>query len=161
MSYYNTQCGFFNPSRASLYAGFHPVRAAATAFRPPRRRPGWIGVQEETGPRRVRIRNAHHAYASQAVMNGGGLTAIGKLLGHRKRATTAIFTHRDAALAATVIARAIGYTAEPSAVRAELPRPEEQAPDLPLLRRRHDRPPLPPWPTSPPLDRGRAGKHKP
>ncbi len=119
-------------------------------------------MQEETGLRGVRIRDARHTYASQAVMNGGGLTAIDKLLGHRKRATTAIFTHRDAAaLAATVIARAMGYTAEPSAVRAELPRPEEQTPDLPLLRRRHDRPPLPPWPASPPLHRGPAGKHEP
>ncbi len=95
-------------------------------------------------------------------MNSGGLTAIGKLLGHRKRATTAFFAHRDAAaLAATAIVRAMGYTAEPSAVRAELPRPEEQAPDLPLLRRQHDRPPLPPWPASPPPGRGPAGKHEP
>ena len=28
-------------------------------------------------------------------MNGVGLTAVGKLLGHRKRATTAIYAHLD------------------------------------------------------------------
>ena len=50
------------------------------------------------------------------VSNGVGLTAVGKLLGHRERATTAIYAHLDdaalrdaAAQAATVIARAMGY----------------------------------------------------
>lgn len=68
-------------------------------------------------------------------MNGVGLTAVGKLLGHRKRATTAIYAHLDdaalrdaAAQAATAIARAMEYTAPPpAAVRAELPRPDAQA----------------------------------
>ena len=53
-------------------------------------------------------------------MNGVGLTGVGKLLGHRKRATTAIYAHlndgalRDAAAqAGTIIARAMGYKAEP------------------------------------------------
>ena len=53
-------------------------------------------------------------------MNGVGLTAMGKLLGHRKRTTTAIYAHLDdaalrdaAAQAATVIARAMGYRAAP------------------------------------------------
>lgn len=53
-------------------------------------------------------------------MNGVGLIAVGMLLGHRKRATTAIYAHlhdaalRDAATqAATGIARAMGYNAEP------------------------------------------------
>ena len=52
-------------------------------------------------------------------MNGVGLTTVGRLLGHRKRATTAIYAHLDdaalrdaAAQAAAVIARAMGYRAE-------------------------------------------------
>ena len=95
----------------------------------------WVGVREEAGLRGVRIHDARHTYASQGVMNGVGLTAVGKLLGHRKRATTAINAHLDdtalrdaAAQAAVVIARAMGYTAEPPpAVRAELPHPDTGA----------------------------------
>ena len=45
--------------------------------------------------RGIRIHDARHTYASQGVMNGGGLTAVGKLLGHRKRATTAVYAHLD------------------------------------------------------------------
>ena len=78
----------------------------------------WVGIREEAGLRGVRIHDARHTYASQGVMNGVGLTAVGKLLGHRKRATTAIYAHLDdaalraaAAQAATVIARAMGHTA--------------------------------------------------
>ncbi len=80
----------------------------------------WVGVREEAGLRGVRIHDARHTYASQGVMNGVGLTAVGKLLGHRKRATTAIYAHLDdtalraaAAQAATVIALAMGYTVPP------------------------------------------------
>ncbi len=76
----------------------------------------WVGVREEAGLRGVRIHDARHTYASQGVMNGVGLTAVGKLLGHRKRATTAIYAHLDdgalrdaAAHAAAIIARAMGY----------------------------------------------------
>ena len=95
----------------------------------------WVGVREEAGLRGVRIHDARHTYASQGVMNGVGLTAVGKLLGHRKRATTAIYAHLDdaalrnaATQAATVIARAMGYTAEPPAVvEPELPRADEEA----------------------------------
>ena len=53
-------------------------------------------------------------------MNGVGLTTVGRLLGHRKRRTTAIYAHLDdaalhdaAARAAAVIAAATGYRAEP------------------------------------------------
>ena len=83
----------------------------------------WVGVREEAGLSGVRIHDARHTYASQGVMNGVGLTAVGKLLGHRKRATTAIYAHLDdaalrdaAAQAATVIARAMGYTVPPPSV---------------------------------------------
>ncbi len=53
-------------------------------------------------------------------MNGVGLTTVGRLRGHRQRETTAIYAHLDdgtlrdaAARAATFIARAMGYRAEP------------------------------------------------
>ena len=53
-------------------------------------------------------------------MNGVGLATVGKLLGHRRRETTAIYAHLDdaalrdaAARAGAVIARAMGYRAEP------------------------------------------------
>ena len=59
-------------------------------------------------------------------MNGVGLTAVGKLLGHRKRTTTTIYAHLDdvalrdaAAQAATVIARAMGYRAAPMLTTSE------------------------------------------
>ena len=59
-------------------------------------------------------------------MNGVRLAAVGELLGHRKRTTTAIYAHlddaalRDAgAQAATVIARAMGYKAAPPPVTCE------------------------------------------
>ena len=59
-------------------------------------------------------------------MNGVGLSTVGQLLGHRQRGATAIYAHLDdgalrdvAALAAAVIARAMGYRAEP------LPLPDE------------------------------------
>ncbi len=108
----------------------------------------WVGVREEAGLHGVRIHDARHTYASQGVMNGVGLTAVGKLLGHRKRATTAIYAHLDdaalraaAAQAATVIARAMGYSAPPpplpdetnrgdgSEARPEFPGPSEQSPE--------------------------------
>ena len=80
----------------------------------------WCGVREEAGLPGLRIHDARHAWASQGIMNGVGLTTVGRLLGHRKRATTAIYTHLDdvalrdaAAQAAAVIARAMGFTAEP------------------------------------------------
>ena len=88
-------------------------------------------------------------------MNGVGLTTVGKPLGHRKRATTAIYAHLDdtalrdaAAQAATVIARAMGYTAalppplgeanrgDTSEVGRELLGPSERPPE------RGRRPPL-------------------
>ena len=106
----------------------------------------WVGVREEAGLRGIRIHDARHTYASQGVMNGVGLTAVGKSPGHRKRAATAIYAHLDdAALraaafqAATVIACAMGYRAalppvpdetkdgDTPTARPEFPRPKAQA----------------------------------
>ena len=79
----------------------------------------WVGVRDEAGLPGVRIHDCRHTWASQGVMNGVGLTTVGRLLGHRKRETTAIYAHLDdgalqdaAAQAAAIIARAMGYRAE-------------------------------------------------
>ena len=86
----------------------------------------WVGVRAEAGLPGVRLHDARHTYASQGVMNGVGLTAVGKLLGHRRRTTTAIYAHLDdatlrdtAAQAAAVIARAMGYRPAPPPVAGE------------------------------------------
>ena len=80
----------------------------------------WRAIREEAGLPGLRIHDARHTWASQGVMNGVGLTTVGRLLGHRKRRTTAIYAHLDdaalqgaAAQAAAVIAGAMGYKAAP------------------------------------------------
>ncbi len=67
----------------------------------------------------LRMHDYRHTWASQGVMNGVGLTTVGRLLGPRKRETTAICAHLDdgalrdaAAQAAAVIARTMGCRAE-------------------------------------------------
>ena len=79
----------------------------------------WVSIREEAGLPGLRIHDCRHTWASQGVMNGVGLTTVGRLLGHRQRETTAIYAHLDdgalreaAAQAAAVIARAIGYKVE-------------------------------------------------
>ena len=88
----------------------------------------WCGIREEAGLPGLRIHDCRHTWASQGVMNGVGLTTVGRMLGHRNRETTAIYAHLDdsalrdaAAQAATVIARAMNYKVEPP------PLPEETA----------------------------------
>ena len=83
-------------------------------------RSGGSMIREEAGLPGLRIHHCRHVWTSQGIMNGVGLTTIGRLLGHRQRETTAIYAHledgtlRDAAAqAAGVIARAMGYRAEP------------------------------------------------
>ena len=80
----------------------------------------WCAIREQAGLSGLRIHDARHTWASQGVMNGVGLATVGRLLGHRKRRTTAIYAHLDdaalrdaAAQAAGVIAQAMGYKAEP------------------------------------------------
>ena len=81
----------------------------------------WVQVRDEAGLPGVRLHDCRHTWASQGVMNGVGLTTVGRLLGHSKRETTAIYAHLDdgalqeaAAQAATVIARAMGYRSKPA-----------------------------------------------
>ena len=59
----------------------------------------WVGVSDEAGLPGLRIHDFRHTWASQGVMNGVGLTTVGRLLGHRQRETTAIYAHiNDCAL---------------------------------------------------------------
>ena len=81
----------------------------------------WVGVRDEAGLPGLRIHDCRHTWASQGMMNGVGLTTVGRLLGHRQRDTTAIYAHLDdatlgnaAAQVAAVIASAMHYAPEPS-----------------------------------------------
>ena len=92
----------------------------------------WVGVREEAGLPGLRIHDCRHTWASQGVMSGVGLTAVGRMLGHRNRETTAIYAHLDdaalqdaAAQAASVIARAMNYKTQPP------PLLEEETKDTP------------------------------
>ena len=82
-----------------------------------RRASFWAEVREEAGLDGMRIHDARHTLASQGVMNGVGLTTVGRPLGHRRLSvSTAIYadlddaTLRDAAAQATAVTtRAMGY----------------------------------------------------
>ncbi len=81
----------------------------------------WCRVREEAGLSGLRIHDCRHTWASQGIMNGVGLPTVGRLLGHRRLATTAIYAHLDdnalqaaAEKAASRIAKAMGFEAEPS-----------------------------------------------
>ena len=76
----------------------------------------WVGVRDDAGLPGVPILDCRHTWASQGVMNGVGLTTVGRLLGHRQRETTAIYAHLDdaalhgaAAQVANVMARAMDF----------------------------------------------------
>ena len=62
----------------------------------------WDDVRKRAGLGGVRIHDLRHSYASRALALGESLSAIGKLLGHVKMATTARYAHlmRDAERAA-------------------------------------------------------------
>ena len=62
----------------------------------------WNVIRERAGLNDVRLHDLRHSYASRALALGESLPTIGKLLGHRKVATTAKYAHlvRDAEKAA-------------------------------------------------------------
>ena len=62
----------------------------------------WRRIRKETGLHDVRVHDLRHSYASRALALGGGLPAIGRLLGHARVSTTAKYAHlvRDAEKAA-------------------------------------------------------------
>ena len=115
---------WLGPEAARLLAALPRPEGAARVFpedlTPNRLYTFWRAIREEAGLPGLRIHDARHTWASQGVMNGVGLTTVGRLLGHRKRRTTAIYAHLDdaalqgaAAQAAAVIAGAMGYKAAP------------------------------------------------
>ncbi len=76
----------------------------------------WVSIRDEAALPGLRIHDCRHTWASQGVMNGVGLTTVGRLLGHRQRDTTAIYAHLDdrtlgdaAAQAAAIIASAMQF----------------------------------------------------
>ncbi len=86
----------------------------------------WCGVREEAGLPGLRIHDCRHTWASQGVRNGVGLPTVGRLLGHRRLATTAIYAHLDdsalqaaAEKAAGRIAKAMGFEAETSPEKSD------------------------------------------
>ena len=115
---------WLGPEAARLLAALPRPEGAARVFpedlTPKRLYTFWCAIREEAGLPGLRIHDTRHTWASQGVMNGVGLTTVGRLLGHRKRRTTAIYAHLDdaalqgaAAQAAAVIAGAMGYKAAP------------------------------------------------
>ena len=81
----------------------------------------WTGVRMEADLPSVRIHDLRHTYASQGVMNGVGLPTVGRLLGHRHRATTAIYAHLDDATLQSAAIRTGGVIAKAMGFRAERP----------------------------------------
>ena len=55
----------------------------------------WVGIRGEAGLPGLCIHDYRHTWASQGAMNGVGLITVGRLLGHRRRETTAIYAHLD------------------------------------------------------------------
>ena len=99
----------------------------------------WTGIRDEAGLPGLRIHDCRHTWASQGVMNGVGLATVGRLLGHRRRETTAIYAHLDdgalrdaSAQAAAVIARAMGFRVEPPSLPEEVDGdPQDELPEFP------------------------------
>ena len=81
----------------------------------------WNSIREKAGLEDVRLHDCRHSYASRALALGEGLPTIGKLLGHRKIATTARYAHlmRDAEkVAATRVGDSIGAHLAPRVDKA-------------------------------------------
>ena len=85
----------------------------------------WCEVREQAGLSGLRIHDCRHTWASQGIVNGVGLPTVGKMLGHRRRRTTAIYAHLDdaalrdaAAQTSLVIAGAMQYEAPPQSDNA-------------------------------------------
>ena len=81
----------------------------------------WHPIRARAGLDDVRLHDLRHSYASRALALGEGLSTIGKLLGHRKIATTARYAHlmRDAEKgAATRVGDSIGAHLRPTVAEA-------------------------------------------
>ena len=53
----------------------------------------WRRICARAGVKKLRLHDCRHSYASRALALGEGLPTIGRLLGHRKVATTARYAH--------------------------------------------------------------------
>ena len=134
---------WFGPEAANLLAELPRNKGAVRVF-PENVTTGrlytfWVRIRDEAGLPGLRMHDCRHTWASQGVMNGVGLTTVGRLLGHRQRETTAIYAHLDdralhdaAAQSATVIAVAMGYKATPPALPRD-PAHSGNAVDTPTL----------------------------
>lgn len=81
----------------------------------------WQPIRAKAGLEDLRLHDLRHSYASRALALGESLPAIGKLLGHKKTATTARYAHlmRDAEkVAATRVGDSIGVHVAPRSTRA-------------------------------------------
>ena len=116
---------WLGPEAANVLAGLPQAEDATRVFpeslTPNRLYTFWVRIRDEAGMPGLRIHDCRHTWASQGIMNGVGLTTVGRLLGHRQRETTAIYAHLDdvalrdtAKQVAAVIARAMGFSAQPS-----------------------------------------------
>lgn len=84
-------------------------------------RPWWHIIRTRTGLGDVRLHDCRHSFASRALALGESVSAIAKLLGHRKVSTTARYLHlmRDAERAAAVrVGDSIGAHLETSTAEA-------------------------------------------
>ena len=98
----------------------------------------WTGVREKAALPGVRLHDLRHSFASQGVMNGVGLPTVGRLLGHRRRDTTAVYAHFDDATlqnaadqAAGIIAHAMRFRDTALSLNAdENLNPEPETPSL-------------------------------
>ena len=53
----------------------------------------WRTVCEDAGLGRLRLHDLRHTAASHALMSGENLPLVGRLLGHRRHSTTAVYAH--------------------------------------------------------------------
>ena len=114
---------WFGPDAAKLVSSLprrgEDERVFPDELTPSRLYAVWTRLRAEAGLDDVRIHDLRHSFASQGVMNGEGLPTVGRLLGHRRRATTAIYAHLDDATLQDAAARAAGVIAQAMEFKVE------------------------------------------
>ena len=66
----------------------------------------WLKARDAAGiVADARLHDLRHTHASHAVMNGESLHVVGRLLGHRRASTTAIYAHLDDATLGEAVER--------------------------------------------------------
>ena len=114
---------WFGPDAAKLVSSLprrgEDERVFPDELTPSRLYAVWTRLRAEAELDDVRIHDLRHSFASQGVMNGEGLPTVGRLLGHRRRATTAIYAHLDDATLQDAAARAAGVIAQAMEFKVE------------------------------------------